>query len=407
MAKVRKRKWQSGGKAREAWIVDYFDQNRKRHIETFKTKKAADDRLHEIAQEVRAGTHTAASDSVTVKDAAEDWIARAKLNGREQSTVDQYRQHVDFHIVPLIGNETLARLTVPGIEAFRDRLLDRASAKRPRDKISRATAKKVLSSLKGILREAQRRGKVAQNVAADVRVEMPRRSKRRLEVGRDIPSREEVKAIIDHTEGRWRPLIVTAVFSGLRASELRGLLWEHVNLDRGIITVRQRADRYGEIGDPKSESSRRDVPVPEIVVNTLKEWRLQCPRHGKTDDHPGELWLVFPNGAGRIESHANIYNRGLAPAQITAGVSIDTGEVDEEGRAIMTPKYALHALRHFYASWLINRKQDGGLELPAKTVQARLGHSSIQVTSDLYTHLFPVYDDHRQELSDGAWSLLA
>jgi integrase len=71
------------------------------------------------------------------------------------------------------------------------------------------------------------------------------------------------------------------------------------------------------------------------------------------------------------------------PAQVAAGVTID-------GRAKYT---GLHALRHFYASWCINRKADGGLELPLKVVQARLGHASIQITADRYGHLFPRSDD--------------
>jgi integrase len=61
---------------------------------------------------------------------------------------------------------------------------------------------------------------------------------------------------------------------------------------------------------------------------------------------------------------------------------------------VMRAKYTgLHALRHFYASWCINRKVDGGLELPAKVVQHRLGHSSITVTLNTYSHLFPRGDD--------------
>jgi len=61
---------------------------------------------------------------------------------------------------------------------------------------------------------------------------------------------------------------------------------------------------------------------------------------------------------------------------------------------MVEPKYpGLHALRHFYASWCINRKQDGGLELPPKSVQQRMGHSSIMVTMDTYGHLFPRSDD--------------
>jgi hypothetical protein len=64
--------------------------------------------------------------------------------------------------------------------------------------------------------------------------------------------------------------------------------------------------------------------------------------------------------------------------------------VDGNGEA----KYkGLHALRHFYASWCINRRVDGGLELPIKVVQARRGHASIQMTADTYGHLFPRGDD--------------
>ena len=79
----------------------------------------------------------------------------------------------------------------------------------------------------------------------------------------------------------------------------------------------------------------------------------------------------------------NILKRGVGPILINAGVTTDNGE----------PKYSMHAFRHFYASWCINRKADGGLELPAKVVQERLGHSSITLTLDVYGHLFPRGDD--------------
>ena len=93
---------------------------------------------------------------------------------------------------------------------------------------------------------------------------------------------------------------------------------------------------------------------------------------------------MFPNGRGNVEDHANIVVRILGPVQIAAGV------VNAKGK----PKYpGLHSLRHFYASWCINRRADGGLELPIKTVQARLGHASIMITSDRYGHLFPRGDD--------------
>ena len=81
--------------------------------------------------------------------------------------------------------------------------------------------------------------------------------------------------------------------------------------------------------------------------------------------------------------------------------------VDEGGRPMVKAKYTgLHALRHFFASWCINRKVDGGLELPAKMVQDRLGHSSIVMTLDLYGHLFPT-NDSRNELAEAERMLLA
>ena len=141
----------------------------------------------------------------------------------------------------------------------------------------------------------------------------------------------------------------------------------------GTVHVRQRADRFGTIGRPKSEAGERSVPLPPMVVNTLREWKLACPK--------GDL--VFPNGNGRVENHSNIVQRGLMPIEIAAAVVTENGKAKYPG---------LHALRHFYASWCINRRVDGGLELPLKVVQARLGHASIQMTADRYGHLFPSAD---------------
>jgi integrase len=202
-------------------------------------------------------------------------------------------------------------------------------------------------------------------------------------VGVDIPTPDKIKRIVHAATGRVRPFLVTVIFTGLRSSELRGLRWSDVDLKNGELHVRQRADRYNEIGKPKSESGERVIPVGPLVVNTLKEWRLACPK--------GELGLIFPNTLGKPWDHADIVSRYVWPTMVAASVVDDKGEAKYTG---------LHALRHFYASWLINRKADGGLELPLKTVQDRLGHSSVLMTSDVYGHLFPRTDDGR-EMADG------
>jgi integrase len=367
---VRKREWiTSKGEKKQAWIVDYTDQAG-RHIKTFERKKDADEYRATVKVDIKAGVHT--SSKVTVAEAGATWLADAG-DRLERATVESYRQHLHQHIIPFIGSVKLAQLTVPAVRGFMDRL--RAEKRSP------PMIKRVIGDLGSILADAQERGTVAQNVVRSLSQRKKgkhaeQRHKRRLKVGLDIPTPDEIRAIISHVDDRWRPLILTAIFTGLRASELRGLIWPDVDLKKAVLHVRQRADKFNTFGKPKSASGHRDIPMPPLLVNTLREWKLQCPK--------SEHGLVFPTGAGEIEYHSNIVNRGLIPAQIAAGV------VTKNGKAKYT---GLHALRHFYASWCINRVEDGGLGLPIKVVQHRLGHSSITMTSDIYGHLFPSGDD--------------
>jgi integrase len=378
---VRKRVWKtSQGERKEAWIVDYADQRGERHIQTFARKKEADEYHATVNVDVRQGVHTPHSKSITVADAAEDWISFIELEGRERSTIEQYRDHVKHHINPRVGREKLAKLTTPRINKFRDELLT---------DLSRVQAKKVLTSLKALLKDAKRRGNVAQNVAQDVSIKDANRGKSKLKVGVDIPAPDEIKRIIHAASDKQRPLLLTLIFTGLRSSELRGLCWKDVDLQRGELHVRQRVDPYNEIGRPKSEAGDRTIPLGPQVLNALKTWKLACPK--------GKLGLVFPNGEGNLEIHVNIIRRMLWPVQIAAGVVNNKGEAKYQG---------MHSFRHFYASWCINRVQDGGLQLPLKTVQQRLGHSSILMTSDVYGHLFPRGDDGT-ELAEAERLLLA
>jgi integrase len=369
---VRKRSWKTDrGEAREAWVVDYVDQLGSRHLKTFARKREADAYHAQVTVDVGAGIHTPDSRSITVSEAGRLWLTSREAAGIERATLVNYRQHLDLHIAPLIGATKLAALTVPFIREFEDRL---------RQDRSPAMVRKVLVSLSGILADALDRGLVAQNVVRNRRRQngtIEARQKHRLETGKDIPAPAEVRAIIAQLQqGRGRSLLLTAIFTGLRASELRGLRWADVDLARGELHVRQRADQFGAIGAPKSAGSRRTVPLLPMVANALREWRVACP-HGESD-------LVFPGEQDRPLSTGTIVRNIWHVAQVAAGV------VGADGGA----KYSgLHALRHFYASWCINRRADGGLELPIKVVQGRLGHASIQMTADRYGHLFPRSDD--------------
>ena len=121
---VRKRSWTTRkGEQKESWIVDYIDQAGDRHIQTFTRKKDADDYHATVKVDVSKGIHTAQSKSLTVAEAADDWLKYVELEKRERSTLDHYRNHVKNHINPRLGGEKVAKLTTPRVQAFRDDLL--------------------------------------------------------------------------------------------------------------------------------------------------------------------------------------------------------------------------------------------------------------------------------------------
>jgi integrase len=378
---VSKRTWSNrDGSRGSAWVVAYTDQAGKRRSKNFDRKRDADAFHGAVSTELRSGLHVPDSQSVTIAEAGRLWLRSCEAAALERSTVEQYGQHLNLHIIPLIGAMKLSRFSSPMARAFEDRLaVDR----------SPAMTRKIRGSLGAILADAQERGLVNQNVVRALRARRRRgkeaqadkRHKGKLKVGVDIPSPDEIRALINVLDGRWRPIILTAIFTGLRASELRGLVWADVDLEHGELHVRQRADCFRVIGRPKSESGERTVPLLPLLTCTLRAHRLACPK--------GQLDLVFPNSRGNVESHTNIVQCGLQPAEIAAGVVTKAGKAKYPG---------LHALRHFYASWCINRRVDGGLELPLKLVQARMGHAAVTMTADCYGHLFPRSDD-RAELA--------
>jgi integrase len=375
MASVYKRTWRGqDGKERVRWVSSYKDQHGRRHNKGFRARKDAKAFLTLTEGEVIRGIHTPEHASITVAEAAALWLKRAELEQLERSTIAAYTGHVRFHIAPLIGSVKLAKLSTPVVQLFRDKLLETRS---------RALAKKVLASLKSIIGEAMRRGLVAQNTATGVAIDSKRRTEGKLTVGVDVPTKSEIGMLIEAAQGRWRPLFVTLVFTGMRASELRGLAWDAADLDARVIHIRQRANLWGEIGAPKSAAGRRAIPMAPMVVNVLREWRLSCPK--------GPRNLVFPTSTGSVQTHGNIVARGWEPLQRSLGL------VDERGR----PRYRLHSLRHFFASFCI----DQGFNV--KRLQTMLGHSSSQMTMDVYSHWMPNAEDDQTRFAAAEAAIFA
>lgn len=363
MASVRKRVWKSNGSEKSAFVADWLDASGKRRSKQFKRKGDADAFRDEISQKTRKGIQTASSRSATVADTGRSWLSKCKLNGLEPTTIAAYEQHVRLHINPICGGMKIASIKRVDTELIADKLIE---------KLSPPMAKRVLRSLKAIGDEAERVGLTGTNVFAKVKTK--RGSHRKAKVV--IPLKGELMAMLRHSpmmaNPMTLPLVMVLLFSGMRASEARGLMWKSVNFQDGSITVERRADSHNVIGDPKTRSGYRTIPLPARVVSALREWKMACPVNS--------LNLVFPSANGSVISHAQLNGKIFYDLQIHAGI-FETVR-DRKGKETRQKRYSLHALRHAAASLWIEKK------VSPKTTQTWMGHHSIQVTFDTYGHLF-------------------
>jgi integrase len=207
---------------------------------------------------------------------------------------------------------------------------------------------------------------------------------------RKAPTKEQLKAILEHAPDDLKLKIMVAAFTGLRASEQWGLQWEQVDLEAGSVHVMRRLDSYGIVGPTKSKAGVRDVPLSASMVKLLKEHRLGSPYSEDAD-------FVFTNAKGKHTSHDNLIKRAYIPLleKVEKASKLGIGKwtsngVDADGTTAMkfAPSVLWHSLRHFAVSTWIEQG------LAPKTVQTYAGHSSVVITLDRYGHLFES-DSHK------------
>jgi integrase len=291
------------------------------------------------------------------------WLERCKLDGLEPGTVRYYEQHIRLHILPLLGKTKLSRLTKPAIEGFRDSLLETCS---------RSMASKVMVSFKSLICDAHRRGLIAQNIASGTMVKMAGRHEKRVE----IPSKDEIRSLL-HMAGEiwpatsvWRPFVVVALFTGMRPSELRGLTWACVDLDKRVVEITRRADYRGVMGSPKSKAGVRTIPLGPMAFNALRQWKLACPQ--------SDLGLVFPAKQGGVIVISEVWR---AWGQLLAAIGLPP------------LRFRFYDLRHVAASLMIEQG------MSPKKLQTIMGHSSIQMSYNVYGHLFATPESDQEAMA--------
>jgi integrase len=194
----------------------------------------------------------------------------------------------------------------------------------------------------------------------------------------EVLTTEQVIAIADMIEPRYRALVLAAAGLGLRPGEVFGLAVDRVDFLRRTVKVDQqvaRGDAVAELAELKTAASYRTVPLPQIVADELAAHLKQFAAH------PGHHVIFTTSRGGLVQQHP------FAEVWATARKKVS-------GTEWATP----HDLRHYYASTLIRSGAS------VKVVQARLGHSSAKTTLDTYAHLFPDEEDRTREAVDAAFA---
>lgn len=352
-----KRRNEAGELVQVGWTamadLGIVDGKRRRKAIYGKTQREVIERLNETLRDHQRGT-LAKPGRVTVEQWMNRWLQSIE-GGVRPTTLQHYRWIATEHIIPAIGRRQLSKLEPSDVEAMLNAKLRAGLAPR--------TVHHIRSVLRNALRKAERDRLVVRNAAALADpVKVPKTEMRTL-------APDEVKAYLAAAEGeRLEALLVTALGLGLREGEIMGLRWEDVDLELGVLRVRHALQYHGGrpvLVEPKSETSRRTMPLPAPVAEALRQHRVrQAQEQLAARVWLNDLGLVFTTKHG-------------GPLESTAVLRAHWSVLEAAG----LPRMRFHDLRHSCATLLL----EAGI--PLKVVAEVLGHSSPNVTQSIYMHV--------------------
>jgi integrase len=290
------------------------------------------------------------------------WLPAPHRDTVRKGTFERHEQIIRLHIRPSLGSMKLKALSPAHVQGFYRERLDSG--------LSPATVHKIHSLLHKALDQAVGWLLVPRN-ATEV-VTTPRPAPDEI---RPLDS-EQVKVLLEVASGeRFEAVYVLAIHTGLRQGELLGLKWDDVDLENGLIRVRRTLARHRGhllLGEPKTKRSRRTVRLTERAVDALRD---HLARQVVQIESLGDLYrdqgLIFATQKGTLVNPSNLRKRYFAPLLEKAGL----------------PSIRFHDLRHTCATLLLARNVN------PKIVSEMLGHATIAITLDTYSHVLPDMQD--------------
>jgi integrase len=333
------------------------DATGKQHKQCFKRRKEADAFLVTTVGSVHRGTYQDVK-PILFGDLLDKWLAdslgvRVKQGALKPSTEKSYRSMVAKHLRPAFGAVRTDRVTHAAVDKWVATLSSGIAAG--------TMAKKTYNNLMNLLRSILGWARHPARLYLGHDPLMGQKNLPREKQEREFLQPAEVATLLKAAGPPEDMIVHLAVYSGLRRGEIFGLRWGDIDFGSGKAGGRihvRRAIYQGVVSSPKTEHSTRTVDVMQPTLTMLSIYRLEYPDVG-----PG---YVFRTAAGSPMDPDNWYHRRFLPLLVAAGLR----------------HIGIHALRHTYASLLINQGES------IKYVSSQLGHASIQLTADLYGHLF-------------------
>lgn len=325
----------------------------------------------EVAQKLAAATRDrdqglpVLDERETVASFLTTWLEQSVKPSVRPSTYRSYEGHVRMYLIPAIGRIRLARLSPKQVQAMMNDLLARG--------LSPMTVLHVRATLRSALNLALSWDMVARNAVDPVKA--PKTNRYKIQP----LSLKDAEALYNAVRGhRLETLFTVALAIGLRQGEALGLHWEDVDLDRGSLRVRhalQRVDGKLRLVEPKSESSRRTIPLPQVAIKAMRQHRaLQNRERLAAGDRWTDNGLVFTTSIGTPLDGPNV-TRTLQRLLKQAGLR----------------PHRFHDLRHDCVTLLIAQG------VPARVIMQTLGHSQISLTMNTYGH---VMEEIQREAAD-------
>lgn len=294
----------------------------------------------------------------TVEQFLTFWLEQSAGPAVRPSTFESYSRLLRVHIIPVLGKKQVAKLSPQDVQAFLNKKL--AEGLSPR------SVQYLRAILRSALNVALKWEVVPRNVAA--LVDSPQ--VKRPEVKPLTP--EQARVFLESVrDDRLYALYLVTLSLGLRQGEALALRWEDVDLEAGTLQVKstlQFIDGRFQLLEPKTERSKRSFSLPDVTIAALHEHRKrQLEEHLRLGGAWEDWDLVFTTGFGTPLDRHNV-TRYFQEALQRAGL----------------PRFRFHDLRHSAATFLLAQ----GCDL--RVVMEALGHSSVALTANLYTHVLPV-----------------